>query len=252
MGNAMSYAVRLEVFEGPLDLLLHLVSKERVDVADVSISTITDEYLRAVKEMGEIDLNVASSFLVLAATLLELKSMKLLPKRLDIDPDLAALLEERDHLLHRLIEYATFKQAADVFNQRLVANEGYFVRVADLPTELLPKLPDIFEGLTAETLAAAAARVLAPKPLTIVDTSHVTEIRVSVREMVDMLAEQIQTRRSTSFTELCRDIKERIEVIVRFLALLELFKSQSVDLEQVNPFDDIVIRWRQPNTGGER
>lgn len=248
----MSYAVRLEVFEGPLDLLLHLVSKERVDVADVSISTITDEYLRAVKQMDEVDLDVASSFLVLAATLLELKSLKLLPRRQEVDPELAALLEERDHLLHRLIEYSTFKQAADAISVLIAANAGHFVRVADLPDELVPRVPDIFEGLTVEKLAAAAAKVLSPKPTVIVDTSHVTPIRVSVREMVDMLADQIQSKRATSFTELCRDVRERIEVIVRFLALLELYKSQSVDLEQQVPFEEIVVRWRQPNIGGQR
>lgn len=248
----MSYAVRLEVFEGPLDLLLSLVSKERVDVADVSISTITDEYLRAVKELGEIELDAASSFLVLAATLLELKSLKLLPRRSEVDPELAALLEERDHLLHRLIEYSTFKGAAEVMSRLISANAGYVSRVADLPAELLPKVPDIFAGLTGQMLAEAAAKALAPKPEVVVDTSHVTPILVSVGQMVDLLAEQIQGKRSTSFTELCRGLSQRIEVIVRFLALLELYKSQSVDLEQPDPFDEIVVRWRQPNVGGER
>ena len=243
----MTYSVSLEVFEGPLDLLLSLVSKERVDIAEVSISTITDEYLRVVKQMGEIELEVASSFLVLAATLLELKSIKLLPKKVVNDPELAALLEERDHLLHRLIEYSTFKSAAAAFSSLLESNSGYFGREADLPPELVPAAPDILAPMTLEKLAGAAARVLAPKPQRIVDTSHVTPIRVSVREMVDLLTEQLRSEGSTRFSELRTQAIGRIEVIVRFLALLELFKAQSVDLEQNVPFEDIIIRWREPH-----
>lgn len=247
----MTYAVRLDVFEGPLDLLLNLVSKERVDVADISISSITDEYLHAVRQLGEIELDAASSFLVLAATLLELKSLKLLPKSSTIDPELAALLEERDHLIHRLIEYSTFKSAAEQLTRMFVGNEGYFSRVADLPEELQPSLPDIFEGLTGAKVAAAAAIALAPRVLERVDISHVTPIRVSVREMVDMLAEEISESGTTSFRRLCMKAAGRIDVIVRFLALLELFKLQSIELEQSKPFEDITIRWRRPNLGTE-
>lgn len=242
----MTYAVKLDVFEGPLDLLLHLVSKERVNVADVSISSITDEYLRAVKAMGEIDLNLASSFLVMVATLLELKSLKLLPGRVGDDPELAALLEERDHLLHRLIEYATFKEVALQFIDWFGENEGYHPRTAGLPEELVPALPDIFVGLTADKLAVAAAKALAVKPTVSVDAAHITPIRVSVGEIVELLIEEIRLKGRTSFRALCGQAKERLEVIVRFLALLELFKNQSVDLEQKAPFDEIVVRWREP------
>lgn len=245
----MGYAVKLDVFEGPLDLLLQLVSKERLDVADVSISTITEEYLRAVRELEEIDLDMASRFLILAATLLELKSIKLLPRKAVDDPELAALLEERDHLLHRLIELATFKNAGAVIATQLEAGEGYFTRVADLPPELIPSVPDILQGLTAEKLAKAAGKALEPKPLALVDTSHVTPITISVREMVDLLAEMISSRTKISFSELTGPAASKLEVVLRFLALLELFKSQSVDLEQTKPFEDIVIRWRQPRVG---
>lgn len=242
----MTYTVKLDVFEGPLDLLLHLVSKERVDVADVSISTITDEYLRAVKAMGEIDLNLASSFLVMAATLLELKSLRLLPGRVADDPELAELLEERDHLLHRLIEYATFKEVALQFIDWFGENEGYYPRTAGLPEELVPALPDILAGLTADKLAAAAAKALAGKPTVSIDDAHITPMRVSVGEIVELLIMQIRQQGRTSFRELCGQVKERLEIIVRFLALLELFKNQSVDLEQKAPFEEIVVRWRQP------
>ena len=242
----MTYAVKLDVFEGPLDLLLRLVSKERVNVADVSISSITDEYLRAVKAMGEIDLNLASSFLVMAATLLELKSLKLLPGRLADDPELAALLEERDHLLHRLIEYATFKEVALQFIDWFGENEGYYPRTAGLPEEFVPALPDVFAGLTADKLSVAAAKALAVKPTVSIDASHITPIRVSVGEIIELLIEEIRLKGRTSFRALCGQATERLEVIVRFLGLLELFKNQSVDLEQKAPFDEIVVRWREP------
>lgn len=248
----MTYAVRLDVFEGPLDLLLHLVSKERLDVADISVSTITDEYLSALRGMEEIDLDVASSFLILAATLLELKSIRLLPGRNLDDPEISALLEERDHLLHRLIEYSTFKKASEVISVGLELGRGYFPRIADIPAELIPTAPDLLEGTTPGQLAAAAIKVLAPKARAPVDTSFIAPIRVSVREMIGLLSEQVRSRGTASFRELCRQATARIEVIVRFLALLELFRTEAVDLDQPKPFDDIIIRWRRPNVGGQR
>lgn len=245
----MSYPVKLEVFEGPLDLLLQLVSKDRVDISEVSISTITDEYLQAVKSLEELDLDMASSFLVLAATLLELKSLRLLPRRTIDDPELAALLEERDHLLHRLVEYSTFKNASATLVALFKLNEGFVPRQAEIPEELQPAMPDIMEGITAVKLAAAAAKALAPKPDVVVDVSHVTPIRVSVREMIDLLLEQISALGSVRFSELRAQAGGRIEVIVRFLAILEMFKRQQVEMEQQAPFEEIVIRYRQPQLG---
>ncbi|MGH9196125.1 MAG: segregation and condensation protein A [Acidimicrobiia bacterium] len=243
----MTYSVSLDVFEGPLDLLLHLVSKDRVNVADVSISTITEDYLKAIRQMEEIDLDVASSFLILAATLLELKSIRLLPER-EEDPELTALLEERDHLLHRLIEYSMFKRAGLVIADGLAANQEFFVRVADIPQELLEATPDPLEGVTVDQLASAAIKALAPKPTPQVDTHYIAPIRVSVRETIELLTQQLRSRKVASFSELCKEAVARIEIIVRFLALLEMFRHSSVELEQPRPFDDIIVRWRQPAT----
>lgn len=248
----MSFSVRLDVFEGPLDLLLQLVSAERVDVASISISTITDEYLKAVREMGELDLELATGFLVLAATLLELKSLRLLPDREAGDPEVAAVLEERDHLLHGLVEYSTFKRAAAALARYIRDNEGYHYPAPDPPEELVSLVPDVLEGVTPERLAEAGARALsrgareATRP---VDTSFIAPIRVSVREMIDLLAERVRREGRTSFRELCREATSRIELVVRFLALLELFRVESVDLEQRQPFEDIVVRWREPHPG---
>lgn len=245
----MSYSVKLDVYEGPLELLLELVSKERVDPADVSISTITDEYLHAVAGMGDLDLDLATNFLVLAATLLELKSLKLLPARTAADDDLAALLEERDHLLHRLIEYSTFKKISVALAETFAANEQYFCRTAEVPKELLGCPPDPLEGLSAGALAAAARRVLQPKPAPAVDVTHVTRITISVGDAVEMLLRQIEESETTTFRTLCGEVTSRIEVIVRFLALLQMYKDGAVELQQSGPFGEIVVHSRQPLPG---
>jgi segregation and condensation protein A len=242
----MTLSVKQDAYEGPLELLLELVSKERLDPADVSISQITDEYLQVVASMGEIDLDLATHFLVLAATLLELKSYKLLPVKEGSDGELTALLEERDHLVHRLIEYATFKQVAGLLSGRFALNEGYFCRTADVPKELIAPDPDPLEGLSAEMLAAAARRALQAKPAPSVDVAHLTPITVSVADAVGMLRRRIEESETVTFRALCRDAASRIEVIVRFLALLEMFKDQSVELDQDGPLGEIVVRHRRP------
>lgn len=242
----MSYSIKLDVYEGPLELLLELVLKERVDPAEVSISTITDEYLQVVSSMGEIDLDLATNFLVLAATLLELKSYKLLPSRASAAEDISALLEERDHLVHRLIEYSTFKQVAASLMDALAGNENYFCRVSDVPPDLISRAPDPLEGLSAEMLFGTARRVLEPKSDPSVDVTHVTPVTMSIGEAVIMLQRQIQASETATFRTLCRETTSRIEIIVRFLALLQMFKDESVDLEQIGPFGEIVVRHRQP------
>jgi segregation and condensation protein A len=246
----MSFPVHLAVFEGPLDLLLQLVSKERVDVADVTIATITEDFLRVIDALDTLDLDAASSFLVLAATLLELKSVKLLPRE-EADPEMAALLEERDRLLQRLVEYATFKGAAEALSWALDANEGYFTRTGGVPEELRPALPDLLEGVTLEEFWKVAVKVFAPRVTEPMDTSFIAPARASVAEMVEVLAEELRRRRFTSFRELCGDAASRADVVVRFLALLELFRQQWVQVEQPNPFEGITVRWRQPHTGSE-
>lgn len=239
----MTYAVKLDVFEGPLDLLLQLISRERVNVADVCIADVTDEYLKATAALGEVDLETASSFLVLAATLLELKSLKLLPSRSIVDPELRLLLEERDRLLHRLVVYSTFKQAAVRVGARLAENAGYHPRAAELPEELVPAAPDVFRGLTPDRLARAAARALAPPEQPAVDTSHITRVTVSLEEMVERLKSRMQSERFTSFRRLTSAAGARLEVVIALLAVLELFKSQAVEIQQEAPFGEIAITW---------
>ncbi len=245
----MTFAVKLDVFEGPLDLLLHLISNERVNVADVCIADVTDEYLRATAPLGEVDLETASSFLVLAATLLELKSLKLLPSRSTVDPELKLLLEERDRLLHRLVVYATFKQAAIRLGARLADNAGFHPRCAELPEELAPSAPDLLRGLTVENLARGAGRALTPRDQPPVDTSHITPVTVSLGEMVVQLKSRMKTQQLSSFRQLCSSAQSRLEVVMAMLAVLELFKTHTVDVRQDAPFGEIAISWTPPPHG---
>lgn len=235
--------MKLDVYEGPLDLLLQLISKERLDVADISIAGVTEEYLRAVRDMGEVDLETASSFLVLAATLLELKSLKLLPKRSTEDPEIKLLLEERDRLLHRLIVYASFKEMASQLADRLEANAGYFARAAELPEELIPAAPDPLQDLTGEKLAQAAVRALAPPEEETVDLSHVTPVKVSLEEMIDTLKERMRRQRQSTFRALCSASTSRMDVVVSLLAVLELSKHLVIEIDQEEPFADISLKW---------
>lgn len=239
----MTYAVKLDVYEGPLDLLLQLVSKQRVNVADICIADVTEEFLRVMDQMGEVDLETASSFLVLAATLLELKSLKLLPDRNPADPEIKLLLEERDRLLHRLIVYSSFKEAGVKLSLMLSENAGFHSRTADLPPELIPVSHDIFLGLTPQKLASAAAAALATADKPEVDISHLTPIKVSLPEMVERLRSEIRSAGHSSFRRLCAGASARIEVVVSFLAVLELFKAEAVELDQTEPFGDIAVRW---------
>jgi segregation and condensation protein A len=247
----VAYAVKLDVYEGPLDLLLQLVSKERVDVADISISTVTDEYLKATSALGEVDLETASSFLVLAATLLELKSLKLLPQKSAPDPDLKMLLEERDWLLHRLVAYSSFKAAATRLSEEFDRGAGYHSREAELPEELIPEAPDIFRNISVGQIAAAAARALGPRQAPTVNTSHLTPLTVSLDQMVREMSRRLSRASRSSFRDLCADL-QKPEVVVSFLALLELYRAESVELEQSQPFDTITVTWRQPPPRGSQ
>lgn len=212
-------------------------------MADICIADVTDEFLRLMAEMGEVDLETASSFLILAATLLELKSLKLLPNRNQTDPEIKLLLEERDRLLHRLIVYSSFKEAAVRLGALVSDNFDFHSRVAELPVELAPQAPDIFRGLNPHMLADAAVRALCPPDLPSVDVSHLTPITVSLAEMVDRLRLQIQRVGFSSFRDLCRNSTQRIEVVVSLLAVLELFKDEVIEIDQPEPFADISVSW---------
>jgi segregation and condensation protein A len=246
------YEVQTPVFEGPFDLLLHLIVREQVDLYEVSLSTIVDAYLteldRITAEAERLDLDIATEFLLIAATLVELKARRLLPGRDDIDLDEElALWEERDLLLARLLECKTFKDVATVFNRLSADAARSYPRTAGLEERFIGLAPDLLAGITPEHLRAAFATASTPKPVPRVDLDHVAPIRVSVADAVTALVGELPKLGRATFRRLTEGIDERLECIVRFLAILELCKQGLVDLDQVTTFGDIVVTWLGPD-----
>jgi segregation and condensation protein A len=238
----VGYEVRQEAFEGPLDLLLHLITKQRVDIYEVSLAEITQEYLEEVFRRRSLDLDAATGFLVVAATLLELKSSRLLPSPAADEED-GDVLEARDMLLARLVESATFRDAGAWISAALSQGESYLSREAGLDPQFVRPAPALLARTTAQQLAAAAARALVPRPRPPLDTSHVAPLRGSLRDAIVELSEVLASGMAVSFEELCGRSAQRADVIVRFLALLELFKAGAVDLSQGPRFGDIRVVW---------
>lgn len=239
----MALEVRTEAFEGPIDLLLHLITRQRVDIYDISISTITDEYLTAIASLPELDLEVATGFLVIAATLLELKSVRLLPAPDDADGFDARLLEERDLLLARLVECATYREAGAALQVGLERGSSFHPREVLLEEAYRDLVPDVTLRFSVADITAAAQRVFQPKPQPELDMSHVQPIKASVRDALLEMIALLTGSGSASFRSLCAGAERRIDVVVRFLGLLELYKAGAVELSQVDRFGDIEARW---------
>jgi segregation and condensation protein A len=246
----MAYVVRTDVFEGPFDLLLHLIARQKVDIWQVSLSRITEDYLAEVRRMRQLNLEVATEFLVVAATLLELKAARLLPVH-DADPDeIESALEERDLLFARLLQYRAYKLAAALLGARIAQQSGYVPRRAGAE-DLLRRLgPELLAGVTPEQLARLAAAAFTPGPPQRVETSHVIAPRLSVSEAVVSLVARLRGRGVATFAELVGQGVLPIEVVVHFLALLELYKRSLVDLEQGEAFGAIGVRWTGDDGAG--
>lgn len=248
----MGYEVTTPVFEGPFDLLLHLILKEEVDIWEISLVRIVDAFCAEVERREQLDLDVTTEFLLIAATLVELKARRLLPGSDDIDLDDELLrFEERDLLLARLLECKTFQDAAHVLHEHIVVASRVIGRRAGPEEPFRSLAPDPLERLPLDKLLAAACKGLAPKPETEteVDTYHVAPIRASVRDAIEVVIALLPERGSIEFRELTYGANHKLDVIVRFLAVLELFKQGIVDLEQVESFGRLVVR---PLAEGER
>jgi len=246
----MAYEVQTPVFEGPFDLLLHLIMREQLEIWDVSLSRIVDAYVAELERMQhKLDLEVATEFLLIAATLVELKTRRLLPGHDDVDLDEElALWEERDLLLARLLECKTFKDAARALAD-LAADAGRsFPRTAGVDERFGNLMPDLLEGVTPERVHEAFLQAMRPRPRPRIDLDHVAPIRISVRDAIDELVDELPKSGPISFRRLTQDLANRLDVIVRFLAVLELFKQGLVDLEQFATFGELTIRW----VGGEQ
>jgi segregation and condensation protein A len=243
----MAFAVATPVFEGPFDLLLHLILREQVDIYEVSLSRIVDAYLEEIERLQVIDLDVATEFLLIAATLVELKARRLLPGRDDVDlDDELALWEERDLLLARLLECKTFKDVASVFNRLADEADRSYPRTAGADERFDDVTPDLLEGITVKRIQAAYVRAVTPKPVPRIDLFHVAPVRASVADAVAELVDELPRVGRISFRRLTSGLVERLDVIVRFLALLELFKQGVIELDQEETFGEIDVLW----TGG--
>ena len=240
----MAYEVQTPVFEGPLDLLLHLILRQQVDIYDVALADVVEAYLAEVAGLQALDLEVATEFLLVAATLVELKSRWLLPSGEDVEIDEELRLwEQRDLLLARLLECKTFKDAALALDRLAGAAARSHPRRAGLEERFLAVAPDLLAGVTPAALRDACIRALTPRPVPRVDLDHVAPVRASVRDAVDALLLRLPGAGRVGFRSLTEGVVDRLEVVVRFLAILELYKQGLVDLAQTTTFGEIEVTW---------
>ncbi|MFM8945971.1 MAG: segregation and condensation protein A [Actinomycetota bacterium] len=240
----MAVDVTTPVFEGPFDLLLHLILKEQVDIYEVHLANIVDAYLTEIERMQSLDLELATEFLLIAATLVELKARRLLPGREDVDLDEElALWEERDLLLARLLECKTFKDVGRVFASLADDADRCYARQSGPDEQFAELMPDLLEGVKPKHVHAAYLRATAPKPEPKVDLFHMGAIRANVADALAELVDELPRVRRITFRRLTADFVDRLEIIVRFLALLELYKQGYIELEQGQKFGEIDIVW---------
>lgn len=246
------FTVRLTNFEGPFDLLLQLIGKHRLDVTKIALSKVTDEFIAHLRALGdELDLDQASEFLVVAATLLDLKAARLLPAADVDDEEDLELLEARDLLFARLLQYKAYKQAAAFLREREAAASRRFPRVAALEPRFADLLPDVRLDLTPQQFAALAARALAPRAPETVGVAHLHAPAVSVSEQLMAVRDHLSRAGTVSFRALTADCSHTLEVVARFLALLELYRQQRVTFEQLTPLGDLHVRWSGRGASGE-
>lgn len=251
------FAVRLDNFEGPFDLLLQLIGKHKLDITEVSLSRVTDEfiaYVRLGQSSGQSadptggdgepwDLEQTTSFLLVASTLLDLKAARLLPQAEVEDEDDLALLEARDLLFARLLQYRAFKHVADILSTRIQDEERRFPRAVGLEERFATLLPEVLIGLGLDEFAGLAARALAPKPELQLSLNHIHAPAVSVREQAGIVVASLRSSGTLTFRALAADAPDTMTRVARFLALLELFREGVVAFDQVNPLGELTVRW---------
>ena len=251
------FEVHLDVFEGPFDLLLGLISKHKLDITEVALSQVTDEFIGYIRARAEgWDLDQASYFLVVAATLLDLKAARLLPAGEVEDEEDLALLEARDLLFARLLQYRAYKEVAATFAGRMAVQARRFARRVPMEPQFAELLPEVLLGLGPAEFARIAALTLAPRPAPVVPTEHIHIPRTSVREQAGILAGRLRALGRASFRQLTSDCAGTYEVVARFLALLDLYRDGNVSFEQRVPLGDLYVTWAggeagPPSTAGE-
>ena len=240
-----AFAVRLDNFEGPFDLLLSLISKHKMDVTEVALSRVTDEFIAHIKGAGEVwDLEQTTSFLLVASTLLDLKAARLLPQGDVEDEEDLALLEARDLLFARLLQYKAFKLVAGVLDERMTGESRRHARSVGLEERFATLLPDVLIGLGLEEFARLAAKALAPKPEPEqIGLAHIHAPAVSVREQATIVMGRLQSSGTLTFRAIAADAPDTMTRVARFLALLELFREGVVSFDQITPLGELSVRW---------
>ena len=246
-GRVAGFSLHLENFDGPFDLLLQLISRHKMDITEVALGTVTDEFISYIKQLENSengwDLDKTTEFLVVAATLLDLKAAKLLPSgEVDDESDLA-LLEARDLLFARLMQYRAFKEIAAIFSERIEREEKSFPRTVALEPHFAQLLPEVLIGVGAQRFAAIANRVLTPKTTPIFSIDHLHRPLVSVAEQAVKVVEMLRKAGRVTFRSLVSDASSTLVVVARFLALLELYREGVVRFEQVISLGELQITW---------
>ncbi len=243
-----AFAVTLANFEGPFDLLLSLISKHQLDITEISLSKVTDEFIAYLKglDSGE-EMDQASEFLVIAATLLDLKIAGLLPRGEVVDAEDVALLEARDLLFARLLQYRAFKEISTWFNTALNLESSRIARDVRIEDRFKQQQPELIWTLTPEELARLAEDTLRPKEIPMVGLTHLHASRVSIREQATIVVDMVRSRQRVTFFELISEVKERAIVVARFLSVLELYRLDAIGFSQDNPLGELTLIWRSAN-----
>ena len=248
--ESTGFSVHVGDFEGPFDLLLQLISKHKLEVTELALHQVTDEFISYIRGQGTAwDLDEASSFLVVAATLLDLKAARLLPSGEVEDEEDLALLEARDLLFARLLQYRAFKEVAALFAVSMGTAHRRVPRTVGLEAHFAALLPEVLLGLGPDQFAALAAKALAPKPINEIGIAHIHVQKVSVREQAVIIADRMRRQRTSTFRALIADCDTTMLIVGRFLALLELYRDAMVAFEQITPLGDLTIRWTGPDEG---
>jgi segregation and condensation protein A len=246
-----TFHVRLDNFEGPFDLLLSLISRRQLDVTEVALSQVTDEFIAHLAATTAWDLGQATEFLVVAATLLDLKTARLLPSAEVEDEEDIALLEARDLLFARLLQYRAYKLAAVYLGELDRTSARRHARSVELEPQFAQLMPDVLISIRPEDLAHLAAAALAPKPVPVVSTEHIHQAQVSVREHMAILRTRLRRQGSATFRALVSDCGSTLEVVARFLGLLELYRDALVGFDQAAALAELRVRWTGPAHEGE-
>jgi len=251
--KSAGFAVSLSNFEGPFDLLLTLISKHEMNITEISLSKVTDEFISYLKQLDEAEeLEQASEFLVIAATVLDLKIAGLLPKGEVVDAEDVALLEARDLLFARLLQYRAFKEVATWFNTALNLESSRIARDVRMEERFKNQQPELVWSLSKEEFSRLAEETMRPREIPMVGMTHLHASRVSIREQAGAVLELLRKKGSLTFFEVIREVKDRAVVVARFLAVLELYRMNALVFEQDTPLGDLLLTWRDNDFDDEK